>query len=210
MEKAASELGKSVYILPFDISKVENAQEFLGKCSEMLGGAIDDLVLNAGISLHEGHFSNVTVEGFDQQFNTNYRANYFLGKYFLEGKINRHEQNGQLLVISSETGDMACDIPYGMTKAGINSMVRGMARRVYSYGLRVNAIAPGVTLSDMTKSAFEDGNMYRNCASERFFLPDEVSEVAAFLLSDVSKCVSGEVIHCNAGNHIRPYWSATE
>ena len=112
------------------------------------------------------------------------------------------------LIISSETADQAYDIPYGMTKAAMNSFVRAASRRVYPLGIRVNAIAPGVTLSDMTKEYADvtDGNFYRDCASQRLFLPEEVAEVAAFLLSDASKCISGEIIHTNAGNHIKTWW----
>lgn len=51
-----------------------------------------------------------------------------------------------------------------------------------------------------------DGNMYRECASSRIFRPEEVAEVACFLLSDASKCISGEIIHTNGGNHIKAFW----
>lgn len=95
-----------------------------------------------------------------------------------------------------------------MTKAAVNSMVKAFSRRVYQKGIRVNAIAPGVTLSDMTKEYAEasDGNLYRDCASGRIFKPEEVAEVASFLLSDASRCISGEIIHTNAGNHIKTFW----
>lgn len=123
-------------------------------------------------------------------------------------KIAEKADNAQLLLISSETGDQCYDIPYGMTKAAVNTMTRAFSRRVYQQGIRVNAIAPGVTLSDMTKDYAEasDGNLYRDCASGRIFLPEEVAEVACFLLSDASKCISGEIIHTNAGNHLNPFW----
>lgn len=43
-----------------------------------------------------------------------------------------------------------------------------------------------------------------------FFLPEEVAEVACFLLSDASKCISGEIIHCNASNHRKVFWNENE
>jgi NAD(P)-dependent dehydrogenase (short-subunit alcohol dehydrogenase family) len=52
----------------------------------MLGGHIDCLVSNASVSLHENIYSNVTIKGFDKQFNTKFRAGYVLGKAFLEMK----------------------------------------------------------------------------------------------------------------------------
>lgn len=208
LKKAVEEIGTNAQYAQFDVTDVSNDNTFLEKCKSMFNGAIDCLVSNAGLSLHENVFTNVTIDGFDKQFNTNMRGNYFLCKAFLEMKLSEKAENASLLVTTSETGDQAYDIPYGMTKAALNSMVMALSRRVYKSGIRVNAIAPGVTLSEMTSSyaSAEDGNLYRDCASGRTFLPEEVAEVACFLLSDASKCISGEIIHTNAGNHLNPFW----
>lgn len=208
LKKAVEEIGTNAQYAQFDVTDVSNDNTFLEKCKAMFNGTIDCLVSNAGLSLHENVFTNVTIDGFDKQFNTNMRGNYFLCKAFLEMKLSEKAENASLLVTTSETGDQAYDIPYGMTKAALNSMVKALSRRVYKSGIRVNAIAPGVTLSEMTSSyaSAEDGNLYRDCASGRTFLPEEVAEVACFLLSDASKCISGEIIHTNAGNHLNPFW----
>jgi len=208
LKKAVEEIGANAQYAQFDVTDVNNDRTFLEKCKTMFNGAIDCLVSNAGLSLHENVFTNVTIDGFDKQFNTNMRGNYFLCKAFLEMKLSEKAENASLLVTTSETGDQAYDIPYGMTKAALNSMVKALSRRVYKSGIRVNAIAPGVTLSEMTSSyaSAEDGNLYRDCASGRTYLPEEVAEVACFLISDASKCISGEIIHTNAGNHLNPFW----
>jgi 3-oxoacyl-[acyl-carrier protein] reductase len=52
----------------------------------------------------------------------------------------------------------------------------------------------------------KDGNLYSDNTSGRIFLPEEIAETAAFLLSDYSSCVSGEIIHTNGGNHIKMGW----
>lgn len=207
LKEACANIPNSEYLV-YDISDVEKATSFLDSCKEKLG-TVDCLVNNAGISLHEGSYENVTVEGFDKQFNINYRGTYFLSKAFLEMKLKEADVEGaQLLVISSETADLCYDIPYGMTKAGLNSMVRAFSRRVYQKGIRVNAIAPGLTLSEMTQDYGKtaDGDLSMNNAAGRIFLPEEVAEVACFLLSDASKCISGEIIHTNAGHHLKPHF----
>lgn len=211
LQQTAHELGEKCHPIVFDVTDVENVSNFLSQAQNVLGGCIDNLISNAGLSLHENHFSNVTIEGFDKQFNTNFKGGYFLSKAFLEMKLKEEKPTGQLLIISSETANQCYDIPYGMTKAALNSLTGALSRRVYQSGIRVNAIAPGVTLSDMTKEYADasDGNMSRSCASGRIFLPEEVAEVACFLLSDASKCISGEVIHCNAGNHLSVFWNET-
>ncbi|WP_125567467.1 SDR family NAD(P)-dependent oxidoreductase [Companilactobacillus insicii] len=212
LKKAVSELGNGVQYIVSDVSKVEYVGPFLKKCEDLFEGSIDCLVSNAGISLHENNFENVTVEGFDKQFNTNFRGSYFLAQSYLKMKLSEENSSGQLLFISSETGDQMYDIPYGLTKAALNSLTGALSRRVYRSGIRVNAIAPGVTLSDMTKDYAEplNGNLSRNCASGRLFLPEEIAEVACFLLSDASKCISGEVIHCNVGNHLKTFWDKVD
>lgn len=208
LDKAVMKLGDNCHSIVYDVCDVGHAPDFVKNAMQVLGGNIDCFVSNAGVSFHENHFSYVTVEGFDTQFNTNFRGGYFLGKAFLEAKLKSENKEGQLLFITSETGDQCYDIPYGMTKAALNSLVGAFSRRVYRDGIRVNAIAPGVTLTDMTKDYAEaaDGNLYRSCASGRTFLPEEIAEVACFILSDASKCISGEVIHCNAGNHLKTFW----
>lgn len=213
LKKAIGELGDNSHYLVYDVCDVKNCEKFLTKSCEILDG-LDFLVCNAGISLHENIFFNVTEEGFDKQFDTKFKAGYFLGKAFLEMKLSDKSKStdSELLYISSETGNQCYDIPYGLANSAVNSMVAAFSHRVYKEGIRVNAIAPGVTLTDMTKDYADsgDGNLWRDCSSGRVFLPEEVAEVACFLLSDASKCISGEVIHCNASNHRKVFWNESE
>lgn len=208
LKNATLKLGNASSYFVFDVSKASEAEKFFEECEKRLKGPVDSFVSNAGVSLHENVFTNVTLEGFDKQFGINMRGNYFLCKAFLQRKLKDPGKTANLLVISSETANQAYDIPYGMTKAAVNSMIKAFSRRVYQSGIRVNAIAPGVTLSEMTKEYADgaNGNLYRDCASGRIFLPEEVAEVACFLLSDASQCISGEIIHTNAGNHIKTFW----
>lgn len=208
LKEAQKKLGKNCSYIVFDNTDINGINTFLEECDSKLNGKIDSLICNAGISLHEQNFRKVTIETFDKAFNTNFKANYFLAKYFIELIEKKKKVYGNLIFISSETGNQCYDIPYGLTKSSINSLTGALSRRVYKNNIRVNAIAPGVTISQMTKDYADcsDGNLYRKSASDRIFLPEEIAEVACFLLSNSSKCISGEVIHCNAGNHLSVYW----
>lgn len=208
LNKAQKELGPTCKYIVHDVSEADKSNDFLLQCKSEFNAPIDSLISNAGVSLHENIYTNVTLKGFDTQFNTNLRGAYFLCQAFLKMKLEEKTENANLIIISSETGNQCYDIPYGMTKAATNTLVKALSRRVYKSGIRVNGIAPGVTLSDMTKDYAEasDSNMYRDCASNRIFLPEEVAELACFLLSDASRCISGEIIHTNAGNHLNPFW----
>ena len=96
--------------------------------------------------------------------------------------------------------------PYGFTKAAVNSMVQGLAYLFSKDSIRINAVAPGITASDMTGLSSE-GNLYFPMnMNERVYLPEEVAEVSSYLLSDVSGCVSGQIITCNNARTVNARW----
>ena len=188
------------HYLLLDVTKVETFESFINNANKILGGA-NCLVNNAGRSLHEKSYADVTPESFDKQINTNLRGGFFLTQKFVNMLLSQN-QEGNILFVSSETGDTVDIRPYGWTKAAINSMMKGFAYKLASMNIRVNAIAPGVTTSEMTGFK-EEGNLYyKNGATKRVYLPGEVAETAAFLLSDLSKCISGQIIVLNNGKTI--------
>ena len=203
LKKAAAELGINCKWLVFDSSNVKDMPEFLEQVqNEFRGGKIHGLVSNAGISLHEGNFRNVTEEGWDSQMNINLKGNYFLVKNYIEYLEKLEDKKGNVVVITSERSFRTDDIPYGLTKAASNSFIKCMASKVIKEGIRVNGVAPGVTESGMT-GINRNENMYADCQPEnRFFVPEEVAEVVNFLLSEVSNCISGEIIACDQGRYI--------
>ena len=196
LKATADKIGCS--FLTLDVQDTSVLGRFIQEADEILGGA-DCLVNNAGISLHEPTFFDVTPETFDAQIATNLRGGFFLTQL-------KEKRKGNVLFVSSETGETVDIRPYGFTKAAVNSMVQGLASLFVKDGIRVNAVAPGITASDMT--GFKaDGNLFlAGNATERVYLPEEVAETACFLLSDASGCISGQVIVCNNGKTINPRW----
>lgn len=204
LKESASKL--SCKYLCFDVSDMNGISMFFDKCEALFGGIADCLVNNAGISLHENDIYHVTEETWDKQFNVNLKAPYFLSKEFINRLEKAHNPSASIIFITSERGLYCDDIPYGLIKAAINSLTQGLGRRLLSKDIRVNAIAPGVTASDMTGYS-KDGNLNRAAAcGGRVYLPEEVAEVAAFLLSDESGCISSHIVPCNNGNHLRCDW----
>ena len=202
LQKISNQLGCKY--LQIDMQDVSSFDTFITTADGMLDG-VDCLVNNAGISLHEQTFFDVTPESFDAQIATNLRGAFFLTQSFTRLLLAKGRK-GNVLFVSSETGETVDIRPYGFTKAAINSMVQGLAYLFVSKGIRVNAVAPGITASDMTGYK-ADGNLYlpRN-ATERVYLPEEVAETACFLLSDVSGCISGQIVVCNNGKTINARW----
>ena len=205
-EKALKETSEKIgckYLI-LDVSKVETFVDFMSQADILLGG-VNCLVNNAGISLHENTFFEVTPETFDKQVNTNFKGAFFLTQEFVK-LIKANNRKGTILFTSSETGDTMDFRPYGFTKAAVNSMVQGLAYLFAKDNIRVNAVAPGVTASEMTGFSADGNLLFESNQTERIYLPEEVAETACFLLSEASGCVSGQIIVCNNAKTVNARW----
>ena len=202
LEESANKIGCK--FLQLDVSNPSEFDVFIDKAEELLGG-VNVLVNNAGISLHENTFFDVTPETFEMQVDTNLKGAFFLTQSFIR-HIKESGLKACVLFVSSETGDTMDFRPYGFTKAAINSMVQGLAYLFAKDGIRVNAVAPGITASDMTGLKTEGDINYSGNIIGRVYMPEEVAETAAFLISDAAGCVSGQIITCNNAKTINARW----
>ena len=198
LSKSASEIGCKY--LQLDILDTSAIDSFLVKADNLLGG-MNCLVNNAGISLHEKSFFDVTEESFRSQVDTNLTGTFFLTQHFAKHLLNK-QVGGNILIISSETGITSDIRPYGYTKAALNSMVEGAAYMFAKQDIRINAIAPGITASRMTGKDPNGDISSKKEMLGRVYLPEEVAEIAAFLLSDASSCLTGQILVCNNGKTI--------
>lgn len=198
LSKSAAEIGCKY--LQLDVQDTSAYDTFLEKADSILGG-INCMVNNAGISLHEKNFFDVTEDSFRQQVDTNLIGTFFLTQHFAKYLLKR-QTGGNILVISSETGITSDIRPYGYTKAALNSMVEGAAYMFSKHGIRINAIAPGITASKMTGHDPDGDISSKNNMLGRVYLPEEVAEIASFLLSDAASCLTGQILVCNNGKTI--------
>lgn len=198
LSKSASEIGCKY--LQMDVKDMSAYDSFIEKADKLLGG-INCLVNNAGISLHENTFFDVTEESFRSQVDTNLTGTFFLTQHFAKYLIAKQTE-GNILVISSETGITSDIRPYGYTKAALNSMVEGTAYMFAKHNIRINAVAPGVTASKMTGRDPKGDISSKGNMLGRVYLPEEIAEVASFLLSDASSCLTGQILVCNNGKTI--------
>lgn len=192
--------------LHLDVQKADTFEHFFIDAEKLLGSYIDCLVNNAGISLHEKSFLDVTPVQFDSQIGTNFRGAFFMTQEYIKRYRANKLSSGKVLFISSETSVTVDERPYGLTKAAINSLVQGLAFRYIKEGIRVNALGPGVTSSDMTGFSSEGNLYYANHATDRIYLPEEMAEMACFLMSDESNLLNGQILICNEGKTINARW----
>jgi len=111
-----------------------------------------------------------------------------------------------LFVTSGETTRPALGLAhYGAAKAAVNHLVTTLAMELGPAGIRVNAIAPGTTLTETVAAAFTDEHVEALVAStalRRMTEPDELARLAVFLTSDLARCITGQLILADAGAHL--------
>lgn len=202
LNTAAKEIGCDYWCM--DVSDTQEVRRQFSDVDKKIGG-FNCLVNNAGISLHEEGFLDVSEEQFDKQFSINLRGGYFLAQLFCRSCIDSNRDNCKVVFLSSQRGLFVDDIPYGLTKATINSLVQGLAYDLISFGIRVYGLAPGATMTDLIGEDTKGNLYYEINRTKRLYLPEEVAEVAVFLLTDMANCLSGNILVCDEGRSINSY-----
>lgn len=204
LEEAKKSLGnpENLFVFEHDVRQYDKDDELILNARRAMKG-IDCLINNAGVSVHNIDYSNCTEEQWDRQMDTNLKGVYFLTQAYMKYYEEVGKKSGKIINMVSERGLYGDDVPYGMAKRALISYTEGLARKLILKGVRVNAIAPGVTATEMTGYDPEDNLFRRYAVGRRVLLPEEIAEVAIFMISDASNCISGQVIACNEGNHLR-------
>jgi len=163
-------------------------------------GRIDILVNNAGIT-KDTLLMRMTEEQWDAVINVNLKSVFNFTKAVQ--KIMLKQRSGSVINMSSVVGvgGNAGQANYAASKAGIIGFTKSVARELGSRGIRVNAIAPGFIITEMTAKIPEDARKAweESIPMKRGGTPEEVAGVATFLASELSSYVSGQVIQvCGA------------
>lgn len=201
VEQLKQETGNvNVCFLQWDIADTTVYKQKCREAVDLLGGHIDGIVNSAGIT-SPVNVIDCTPEQWDTIFNTNLKGLYFATSEFIKQFVMQGT-GGNIVNVASQAGLNAQTRPYALTKAALIHFTAGLAKEYISHQIRVNAVAPGPTVSGMY-AINPDGDLHNNNRSRRGFRSEEVAETILFLLSNVSNCITGEVIACNGGNSIR-------
>ena len=163
-------------------------------------GHIDVLINNAGIT-KDGLMMRMTEQQWDAVINVNLKSAF----NFIHAvtPIMMRQKNGSIVNMSSVVGvsGNAGQCNYSASKAGMIGLAKSIAKEVGSRGIRANCIAPGFIITDMTGALSEEvkEQWAKQIPLRRGGTPEDVANVAAFLASDLSSYVSGQVIHCCGG-----------
>ncbi len=194
------DIGSEVLVIKADVSIVSELEKIVSNTIKLFN-KIDILVNNAGIFSHSS-LEELTEEQWHRVIDVNLKSALFLSKYV--AIYMKKQGGGKIINIASTagiTGGYYAGIDYSISKAGIITLTRTLARRLAKYNIKVNAIAPGIIDSPMTRSwpkeVIED--LVKKIPLGRLGKPEDVANVAAFLASDEADYITGQVIIVDGG-----------
>ncbi len=197
-EKAAREL-KSVFIKT-DVAKVEEVQNLIDKTIEKYG-RLDIMVNNAGIAL-TGSVLDCSEENFDKTITINLKGVFFGIKY---AGLKMKEKGGVILNTASIAGlvGFAGSAAYCASKGAIVQLTRAAALDLAGYKIRVNAVAPAVIKTAMTKDIIANEPAAQGLLAKtplgRFGEPEEVANLFCFLASEEASYITGAIYPVDGG-----------
>ena len=165
---------------------------------------IDGLVNNAG-NTQVGPFLDIVPETWDEVIATDLSASYRTCRAAIPHMLN--QGGGTIVNIASRLAQMGVTetAAYSAAKAGLVGLTRALAKEFGTRGIRVNAVAPFVTVTDMTTDLVDSDagqNRLRDAALGRFGSADEVADTVLFLLSDAAALYTGQTLNPNAGAYM--------
>lgn len=195
--------GRQAHAFRVDVSLPEQVDSMIGAALDRFG-RIDGLVNNAGV-MPESQVSEMTVHEWREVIDVDLTGAFLCSRAALPHMLERG--SGSIIMISSRLGQIgfAGVAHYAAAKAGLLGLVKSLAKEVGPKGVRVNAVAPGVTITDMTNEVME-GEVGRKRLAElpsgRFATADEVAASVVFLMTDAAALYHGQTLCPNGGGHM--------
>jgi 3-oxoacyl-[acyl-carrier protein] reductase len=200
---AVHSAGSQGLALPADVSDAAQVEAAVGGAEAALG-PIDILVNNAGL-LRDATIRNLSEADWDLVLDVHLKGTFLCTKA-VAPRMRLGGRGGAIVNISSISGQMGTfgQANYASAKAGIVALTKVTAREYARYGVRANAIQPGMIDTPMTRALGED-HLARSVADTplgRLGRPEEVADVALFLASDLASYVTGAVVAVTGGRYM--------
>ena len=194
---------KNLKILKFDISQSDKIEEFIENATNELGGNLDCIVNNAGIT-QDNLAIRMNFEEWKKVIDINLSSTFLLSKYSIKKMLKN--KKGKVINITSvvgHTGNLG-QANYSAAKAGIIAMSKTLAIEYARKNININCISPGfikTAMTDKIDTKFKE-MIISKIPSGKLGEPEDVANAVLFLASDLSNYINGETLHVNGGMYM--------
>ena len=194
--------GRKAIVSNANVVNDTEVKEMFESISQNLG-RIDILVNNAGIT-KDSLLMDMGEQQWDQVMDVNLKGVFLCCKY--AAKMMSEQQYGKIINISSASGQIGNigQVNYAASKGGVISITKTLAKELARYQINVNAVAPGFIRTPMTQTVPEKVEKYLigQIPLRRAGEPEEIAHGVAFLASDLSAYITGQVLSINGGMYV--------
>ena len=194
---------EKIKTIKFDISQSDKIEDFVNKATNDLGGNLDCIVNNAGIT-QDNLAIRMSLEEWQKVININLTSTFLISKFAIKKMLKN--KSGKIVNITSvvgHTGNLG-QANYTASKAGIIAMSKSLAMEYAKKNINVNCISPGFIKSAMTDKLddkFKEA-ITSKIPSARLGDPDDIAYAVQFLCSNQSNYINGETLHVNGGMYM--------
>ncbi len=195
--------GCSVMLAQGDITSQAQTEEIVGRVHAQFG-FIDVLINNAGVALPTQLITDTSLEDWKRALDVNATGMFLMTNAVLPQMISK--RRGAIVNISSMWGVTggSCEVAYSASKAAVIGYTKALAKEVAPSGVRVNCVAPGFVLTDMT-AGFEKSVVNGICEETpllRAGTPEDIASAVLFLATEESAFITGQVLSVDGGRCI--------
>ncbi len=202
LEKLKSNFEK-IKILKFDISKSNEIEKFIDDATNELGGSLNCLVNNAGIT-KDNLAIRMSLDEWNNVINLNLTSTFLCSKFGIKKMLKN--KSGKIINITSvvgHTGNLG-QSNYTASKAAINAMSKSLAIEYAKKNININCISPGfieTAMTDKIDEKFKEA-IISKIPSARLGQPEDIANAVLFLASNQSDYINGETLHVNGGMYM--------
>ncbi len=194
---------KNIKILQFDISNIDKIEEFIENSVKELGGNLDCIINNAGIT-QDNLAIRMSIDEWKKVIDINLTSTFLLSKFSIKKMLKN--KKGKIINITSvvgHTGNLG-QSNYTASKAGIVAMSKSLALEYAKKDININCISPGFIKTAMTDKIDEKfkETIISKIPSGRLGEPEDIANAVIFLASKESDYINGETLHVNGGMYM--------
>ena len=194
---------EGIKILKFDISQSDKIEEFIENATGELGGSLDGIINNAGVT-QDNLAIRMSLDEWQKVININLTSTFLMSKFAIKKMLKN--KSGKIVNITSvvgHTGNLG-QANYTASKAGIVAMSKSLAIEYAKKNININCISPGFIKTAMTDKIDEKFKeiIVSKIPSARLGEPNDIANAVLFLSSDQSDYINGETLHVNGGMYM--------